>query len=158
MNRRPVVYLTPEGYEALKRELEYLTTVRRQEVAQRLHNALEEGELIENAELEEARREQSFVEGRILELQEKLRNAEIIPTERENTGYVTLGSRVKIREHGASTEEEYLLVGSEEADPRSGRISNESPLGRALLGKRVGDRAVVQAPDGDIIFDILEID
>ncbi|HHE70671.1 MAG TPA: transcription elongation factor GreA [Chloroflexi bacterium] len=158
MNRRPVVYLTPEGYETLKRELEYLTTVRRQEVAQRLHNALEEGELIENAELEEARREQSFVEGRILELQEKLRNAEIIPTERENTGYVTLGSRVKIREHGASTEEEYLLVGSEEADPRSGRISNESPLGRALLGKRVGDRAVVQAPDGDIIFDILEID
>ena len=98
------------------------------------------------------------MEGRILELQEKLRNAEIIPTERENTGYVTLGSRVKIREHGASTEEEYLLVGSEEADPRSGRISNESPLGRALLGKRVGDRAVVQAPDGDIIFDILEID
>ena len=158
MNRRPVVYLTPEGYEALKRELEYLTTVRRQEVAQRLHNALKEGELIENAELEEARREQSFVEGRILELQEKLRNAKIIPTERENTGYVTLGSRVKIREHGASTEEEYLLVGSEEADPRSGRISNESPLGRALLGKRVGDRAVVQAPDGDIIFDILEID
>ena len=157
MNRRPVVYLTPEGYEALKRELEYLITVRRQEVAQRLHNALKEGELIENAELEEARREQSFVEGRILELQEKLRNAEIIPTERENTGVVTLGSKVKIREHGASTEEEYLVVGSEEADPRSGRISNESPLGRALLGKRVGDRAVVQAPDGDIVFDIVEI-
>ncbi len=157
MNRRPVVYLTPEGYQALERELEYLITVRRQEVAQRLHNALEEGELIENAELEEARREQSFVEGRILELQEKLRNAEIIPTERENTGVVTLGSKVKIREHGASTEEEYLVVGSEEADPRSGRISNESPLGRALLGKRVGDRAVVQAPDGDIVFDIVEI-
>ncbi len=157
MNRRPVVYLTPEGYETLKRELEYLITVRRQEVAQRLHNALKEGELIENAELEEARREQSFVEGRILELQEKLRNAEIIPTERENTGVVTLGSKVKIREHGASTEEEYLVVGSEEADPRSGRISNESPLGRALLGKRVGDRAVVQAPDGDIVFDIVEI-
>ena len=157
MNRRPVVYLTPEGYETLKRELEYLITVRRQEVAQRLHNALKEGELIENAELEEARREQSFVEGRILELQEKLRNVEIIPTERENTGVVTLGSKVKIREHGASTEEEYLVVGSEEADPRSGRISNESPLGRALLGKRVGDRAVVQAPDGDIVFDIVEI-
>lgn len=157
MSSRPIVYLTPEGYQALERELEYLITVRRQEVAQRLHNALEEGELIENAELEEARREQSFVEGRIRELQEKLRNAQIIPAERQNTGVVTLGSKVKVRERGASTDEEYQVVGSEEADPRSGRISNESPLGRALLGKRVGDHAVVQAPDGNIVFDIIEV-
>ncbi len=154
---RSVVYLTPEGYQALEEELEYLKTARRQEVAERLHNALGEGELIENAELEEARREQSFVEGRILDLEEQLRKAQIIDRDGQDTDLVTIGSTVTVREEGESIDEEYYLVGSAEADPRKGRISNESPLGRALMGKRVGEKAVVRAPDGDLVFTVIEI-
>ncbi len=154
MSARPV-YLTPEGYAALEKELEYQKNVRRQEIASRLHAALEEGELIENAELEEARREQAFVEGRILELEELLRNAVLI--EGRNDGVVGLGSHVIIREVGSDTTEEYYVVGSAEAMPSQGKISNESPLGKALMGKRVGERAVVQAPDGDLVFEILAV-
>ncbi|MGC9523524.1 MAG: transcription elongation factor GreA [Anaerolineae bacterium] len=157
MSSRAVVYLTPEGYQALEEELEFLKTIRRQEVAERLHNALGEGELIENAELEEARREQSFVEGRILELDEKLRNARIITKTDKNSDVVVIGSTVKIREEGENDEEEYFVVGSEEADPRKGKISNESPLGRALIGKHVGDKAVVRAPDGNLVFEVIAI-
>jgi transcription elongation factor GreA len=155
MSRRTVVYLTPEGFQALEKELAFLTSVRRQEVAARLHNALSEGELIENAELEEARREQAFLEGRIIELEEQLRRAEIISKTENNDGIVRLGNTVLVREDGADTDEEYLMVGSAEADPRKGRISNESPLGRALIGKHVGEKAVVRAPDGDIVFEII---
>ena len=155
MSNRPV-YLTPEGREALDQELNYLKTVRRQEVANRLHEALGEGELIENAELEDARREQSFVEGRILALEEQLRKAIIIEGG-QSDGVVGVGSHVTVQEHGVDAPEEYHVVGSAEADPARGRISNESPLGRALLGKHVGDKAVVQAPDGDIVFDILAV-
>jgi len=155
MSNRTVVYLTPEGFLALEEELAFLTTVRRQEVAARLHSALSEGELIENAELEEARREQAFLEGRIIELEEQLRKAEIISKTEENDGIVRLGDTVLVREDGVDTDEEYLMVGSAEADPRKGRISNESPLGRALIGKRVGEKAVVRAPDGDIVFKII---
>ncbi|MCD6286610.1 MAG: transcription elongation factor GreA [Anaerolineae bacterium] len=155
MSGRTVVYLTPEGFQALEKELAFLTTVRRQEVAARLHGALSEGELIENAELEEARREQAFLEGRIIEVEEQLRKAEIISKTEDNDGIVHLGDTVLVREEGVDTDEEYLMVGSAEADPRNGRISNESPLGRALIGKRVGEKAVVRAPDGDIVFKII---
>lgn len=157
MSSRPIVYLTAEGYQALEEELDYLKTTRRQEVADRLHNALGEGELIENAELEEARREQSFVEGRILELEEKLRKAKIITKGNTDSGKVGLGNTVKVREEGETMEEEYLVVGSEEADPTKGKISNESPLGAALLGKKVGEKAVVRAPDGNIVFEVVAI-
>jgi len=157
MSSRTIVYLTPEGFKALEEELEYLLTVRRQEVAARLHDALGEGELIENAELEEARREQAFLEGRIIELEEQLRKAEIISKPTGDNGVVSLGNTVLVREDGVEADEEYLVVGSAEADPRKGRISNESPLGRALIGKRVGDNAVVQAPAGDIVFEIISI-
>ncbi len=156
MSNRPV-YLTPEGREALDQELNYLKTVRRQEVANRLHEALGEGELIENAELEDARREQSFVEGRILTLEEQLRKAIIIDETSQSSDVVGVGSHVTVQEHDVDEPEEYHVVGSAEADPTHGRISNESPLGKALLGKRVGDKAVVQAPDGDIVFDILSV-
>jgi len=155
MSNRPV-YVTPEGQTALEEELNYLKTVRRQEVANRLHEALGEGELIENAELEDARREQSFVEGRILTLEEQLRNAIIIETSKSD-GIVGVGNHVTVQEHGVDEPEEYHVVGSAEADPARGKISNESPLGQALLGKRIGDKAVVQAPDGDIVFDILAV-
>ena len=155
MSNRPV-YLTPEGREALDQELNFLKTIRRQEVANRLHEALGEGELIENAELEDARREQSFVEGRILTLEEQLRKA-IIIEDNHASGIVVVGSYVTVQEHDVDAPEEYHVVGSAEADPAHGKISNESPLGKALLGKRIGDKAVVQAPDGDIVFDILAV-
>lgn len=157
MSNRAVVYLTPEGFQALEKELAFLTTVRRQEVAARLHNALSEGEFIENAELEEARREQAFLEGRIIELEEQLRKAQIISKTEDNDGTVRLGDTVVVREDGVDTDEEYRMVGSAEADPRKGRISNESPLGHALIGKHVGELAVVRAPDGDIVFKIISI-
>jgi transcription elongation factor GreA len=156
MSNRPV-YLTQQGYTAVEKELQYLKDVRRKEIASRLHNALGEGELIENAELEEARREQSYVEGRILALEEQLRKAKIIDTMDRTDDVVSIGSRVKIQEDGESSAEEYLVVGSAEADPRNGKISNESPLGLALLGKRVGEKAVVQAPAGDIVFKVIEL-
>lgn len=156
MNKRPV-YLTREGYDTLEKELSYLKTVRRQEVAKRLHAALAEGELIENAELEDARREQAFVEGRILTLEEQLRNAAIIEEKNKRSGVVTVGSHVTVQEEGETTPEEYHVVGSAEADPTKGKISNESPLGKVLIGKGIGDKAVVHAPDGNIVFKIVNI-
>lgn len=156
MSRSPV-YLTHDGHEALEKELNYLKTVRRQEVANRLHAALGEGELIENAELEDARREQSFVEGKILSLEEQLRKAVIIEGVK-STGAVGLGSHVTVKEIGTDNVEKYHVVGSAEADPANGKISNESPLGKALLGKRVGNKATVQAPDGDIVFEVVIVE
>jgi len=148
-------FLTPEGYQRLERELHHLRTVRRQQVARRLHQALEEGDILENAELEDARNEQAFVEGRILQLETMLRNAAII----ERTGpreTVGLGSRVTVVE-GGGPPETYHIVGSAEADPASGLISNESPLGRALMGQKVGGKAIVNAPAGVLVFEIVGI-
>ena len=137
-------YLTPEGLKKLEEELEYLKTVRRAEVAERLHNAMAEGEVEENPEYEDAKNEQAFVEGRILELEAILANAVVI----ENKGpanEVRLGSRVTIVDLETGDKEQYLIVGSAEADPLNGRISHESPVGRALLGHKVNDVVTVQA-------------
>lgn len=150
------VYLTREGYDRLKTELEYLRTVRRQEVARRLHEALAEGDLLENAELEAARNEQAFVEGRILELETLLGRAEIIEGGRPADA-VGLGSHVTIVE-GSGPPETYHIVGSAEAAPSEGKISYESPLGRALMGRRVGDEVKVNAPDGVLVFRVVKID
>lgn len=148
-------FLTPEGLEKLEEELEYLRTVRRQEVAQRLRAVLEGQDVLENAEYEDAKNEQAFVEGRILTLEILLKSAVIIeeggPADR-----VGIGSRVTVAEGGGGPET-YHIVGSAEADPRSGRISNESPLGKALLGYRVGDEVTVNAPDGVLCFRIIAI-
>jgi len=148
-------FLTREGHQKLEQELDYLRTVRRQEVARRLHQALAEGDILENAELEDARNEQSFVEGRILMLEGILRNAVLIKEEgpRETVG---VGSRVTVVE-GNGPPETYHIVGSAEADPARGSISNESPLGRALMGRKVGDAAEVDAPDGVLVFKVVEI-
>jgi len=157
MSEHPV-YLTEEGYQQLQEELQHLKTTRRQQLAERLHAALAEGELIENAELEDARREQSFLENRIYAVEQQLRNAVII--EKDNhaaEGVVTIGSHVTVVEEGMEAPEIYHMVGSAEAAPREGKISNESPLGAALLGKKIGEKAVVRAPDGDIVFNILAI-
>lgn len=154
MSERPA-FLTREGHQKLKQELDHLCTVRRREVAQRLHQALAEGDILENAELEDARNEQAFVEGRILVLGSILRNAVIIEEEgpREAVG---LGSRVSVVE-GDGPPETYHIVGSAEVDPAKGLISNESPLGQALMGCRVGEEAVVNAPGGTLVFKIVGI-
>jgi transcription elongation factor GreA len=148
-------FLTRDGLKKLEEELEFLRTTRRAQVAERLHNAQEDGELIENAEYEDAKNEQAFVEGRILQLETMLSNAVIIE-EHGSSDVVGLGSRITVKESGGGNEE-YLLVGAAEANPREGRISNESPLGRALLGRRVGDEVKVQAPAGPITFRVVKI-
>lgn len=148
-------FLTRDGLKKLEEELEFLRTTRRAQVAARLHNAQEDGELIENAEYEDAKNEQAFVEGRILQLEIMLSNAVIIE-ERGSSDMVNLGSRVTVKEVGGGSDE-YMLVGAAEANPREGRISNESPLGRALLGRRAGDEVKVNAPDGAIAYRIVKI-
>jgi len=149
-------YLTPEGLKKLEEELEYLKTVRRAEVAERLHNAMAEGEVEENPEYEDAKNEQAFVEGRILELEAILANAVVIEN-KGPTNEVRLGSRVTIVDMETGDKEQYLIVGSAEADPQNGRISHESPVGRALLGHKVNDVVTVQAPQGVMKFKITHI-
>ena len=151
----PSSYLTREGFERLQKELDYLRTEKRNQVAERLRDALEDGELIENAELEAAKNEQSFVEGRIKELEILLANAHLIE-ESNGSDIVQVGSKVKVKEEGYDPEE-YVIVGHAEADPRLGRISNESPLGKALLNKKAGDKVKVEAPGGEFEIEILSI-
>lgn len=151
----PSSYLTQEGFERLQKELDYLRTTKRAEVAERLRDALEGGELIENAELEAAKNEQSFVEGRIKELEILLSNAHLIE-QNGSTDSVQVGSKVKVQEDGYDPEE-YVIVGAAEADPRLGRISNESPLGKALLNQKSGDKVKVEAPGGAFEIEILSI-
>jgi len=149
-------YLTPEGYKKLEEELNYLRTVKRQEVAQRLHEALAEGgELIENAEYEAAKNEQAFVEGRIQELEYVLANARVV--ERLPSDEVNIGSQVTVA-YDDGSEETYTVVGAAEASPREGLISNESPLGKALMGRKAGETVEVQAPDGTFRVKILKIE
>ena len=149
-------FLTPEGYQKLQEELEYLRTVKRQEVAERLGRALEEySDLIEDAEYDAAKTEQAFVEGRIRELEALLANARLI----ENSGkhdVVQIGARVTIQEDGQKPEE-YIIVGAAEANPSEGKISNESPLGKALMGHRKGDDVQVEAPGGTFRVRILKV-
>src|SRR5690348_12790218 len=145
-----VQYLTPEGLKNMEARHKYLTETRRAEVAERLRQALEEGgELVENAEYEDAKNEQAFVEGEILRLETILSNAQII----ERAGpkdVVVLGDKIKVQEKGRKETEVFHLVGAAEANPKEGRISNESPLGKALVGHRVGEKITVRAPDGNI--------
>lgn len=151
-------YLTREGLKKLQEELEYLRTVKRYEVAERLHAAMDEGDIDENAEYDEAKNEQAFVEGRILTLEAMLKNYVLIEeTAKENTEEVVLGSTVTVVE-GDNPPEKYHIVGAAEADPTKGRISNESPLGHALLGRRVGDTVQVSAPAGLLTFRIATIE
>ncbi len=149
------VYLTSEGQKKLEEELEHLRTVRRHEVAQRLHEAMEDGELIENAEYEAAKNEQAFIEGRILELERMLAKAQLIKPSKK-TDVVQIGSTVVVKQDGQQSET-YTIVGAAEANPKEGLISNESPLGQALLDQAVGDEIKVQAPAGTLSFQIVKI-
>lgn len=142
----PATYLTKEGFQKLQDELDYLRKAKRQEVAERLHEAMEGGELIENAEYEAAKNEQAFVEGRIQELEVILATAHIIEGQHDPTS-VEVGDKVVIQEEDGEPEE-YTIVGAAEADPRAGKISNESPLGKALLNRKPGDIITVEAPGG----------
>jgi transcription elongation factor GreA len=153
-------YLTRAGYEELESKLHYLRTERRREVAERLHQALQEaGELGENAEYEDAKNHQAFIEGEIRRLEEILSNAQIIEDDAERpTDMVVIGSRVTLREKGLEETEVYFLVGPAEANPREGKISYKSPLGKALMDQKVGDEVLVHAPDGDILFEIIAIE
>jgi transcription elongation factor GreA len=149
-------FLTREGYQKLQEELDFLRSTKRQEIANRLHEAMEGGELIENAEYEAAKNEQAFVEGRIKELEILLATARVIgDTDRADT--VQVGSKVTLQEEGSSAEI-YTIVGAAEANPRAGRISNESPLGRALLNRRPGEHAQVDAPAGAFSVVILKVE
>ena len=150
------IFLTLEGRCKLEEELEYLCTVRRAEVAKRIQSAKEEGDIMENAAYDYAKEEQAFVEGRIQALETTLRKAVLIKG--GSTDAVNMGTRVTVMERGGDTLETYQIVGSVEADPMSGRISNESPMGKALLGHQVGDEVAVSTPGGVLRFQIVSIE
>jgi transcription elongation factor GreA len=151
-------FLTKEGFQKLQEELDHLRTVKRQEVADRLHEAMEGGELIENAEYEAAKNEQAFVEGRIQELDMLLATARVIEREEKTQpdGTVVVGSTVTIREQGFEAET-YTIVGAAEASPREGKISNESPIGKAILNHEVGETVPVETPSGVYKVKIIEV-
>ena len=152
------VYLTQSGLDALQEELEYLVGERRQQIAQQIAEAKAEGDLRENAGYDEAKNAQAFVEGRIRELKVKIHNAQIIDDTQTPDDEVALGRSVVVRENGYDDEEIYTIVGSTETDPSNGRISNESPIGKALLGRTAGDVVRVDAPAGEIEFEIVRVE
>jgi transcription elongation factor GreA len=153
MNNKPT-YISKDGLEKLRAELDEMLAVRRPEIAQRIHDAKEHGDLSENAEYEDAKNEQAFTEGRIQTLEAMIKNATIID-EKHSTDHVQIGSTVKVEsEDGA---ESFTIVGSAEAKPTDGKISNESPVGRALLGKKRGEKVLVRVPAGDFSYKIVDI-
>ena len=149
------VMLTEDGYNKLVENLNYLKSVRRIEVAERLKAAIALGDLSENSEYDDAKNEQAFLEGEIHELEIKIRNSDIIKAGDGKT--VTMGSRVKVKDLEFDEEDTFLIVGSTEADPDEGKISNESPLGMALLGQKIGRVINVNAPTGVIQYKIMDI-
>ena len=150
------VFLTPEGRQKLEEELSFLVNVRRPEIARRIKEAKDEGDVSENAGYDEAKTQQGFLEGRIQELEHVLKIAKMID-EPHSTDRVQMGSTVTVCEDGEGVEETFRIVGSAEASPASGLISNESPLGKALLNKVVGDEITVQTPGGVLHFKIMAI-
>jgi len=152
-----VTFLTKEGFQKLQDELDHLRTAKRQEVAARLHEAMEGGELIENAEYEAAKNEQAFVEGRIQELDMILATARLIEENGKNKeGLIQVGSTVTIEEDGAAAET-YTIVGAAEANPREGKISNESPIGKTVIGHKEGETLQVEAPGGHFKVKIVKV-
>jgi transcription elongation factor GreA len=155
----PTTFLTKEGYQKLADELEYLRIEKRAEVANRLHEAMEGGELIENAEYEAAKNEQAFVEGRIQELEIILATARVIDEKdkKDPSGTIQVGSTITISEDGADPEK-FAIVGAAEANPREGKISNESPIGKAVLNHHAGEELSVEAPGGTFKVRIIKVE
>lgn len=151
------VVLTYEGLKKLEEELEYLKRVKRREIADRIKQALSFGDIMENWEYDEAKNEQAQVEGRIVQLESMLKNARIIDEEDVSTEEVTLGSKVSLIDLDSNEEVEYYIVGSTEADPSKHKISNESPVGSALMNRKEGDIVEVMVPDGVIRLKIIKI-
>ncbi|MCX7749420.1 MAG: transcription elongation factor GreA [Clostridia bacterium] len=151
------VVLTYEGLKKLEEELDFLKSVKRREVAERIKQALSFGDISENSEYDEAKNEQAHLEGRILQIESMLKHAKVIDEDEVTTDSVSLGSKVKLLDIEFDEEVEYSIVGSTEADPANHKISNESPVGSALIGKKSGDIVEVAAPDGIVKFKILEI-
>lgn len=150
------VYLTAEGRDELSKELQFLVNVRRPELAAKLKEAVSQGDLKENADYHDAKEQQAFVEGRIKYLENLLRSAEIISGSRTD-GKVGVGSKVTIIEVGESEEETYTIVGAAEANPAEGKISNQSPIGAALLGRKAGEKFRVTTPAGDTEFKVKRV-
>jgi len=151
------VLLTPEGLQKLDEELQTLKSVKRREVAERIKLAISFGDISENSEYEDAKNDQAFVEGRIMTLERMLRNARIIREDEVDTDVVSVGATVKLKDIELDEEVVYTIVGSAEADPSANKISNESPVGRALLGKTIGSTVDVTVPAGSIQFQVLAI-
>lgn len=149
-------YLTPGGLQSISHELEHLSTVKRREIAERLSSAIQQGDITENADYQVAKQEQAFNEGRIRDLEAVLRQAKMIE-ENVPTDEVRVGSRVTVMEEGFPAET-YMIVGPTETSPGSGLISNESPVGAALLGRHVGDRVRVETPSGELVLRITAIE
>jgi transcription elongation factor GreA len=151
------VILTPEGYEKLKEEISYLSTEKRREVAERIKTAREFGDIAENAEYDDAKNEQALLEHRIAQLEERLRNARVITKKEISKDSVSIGSRVKLRDVDAKETIEYRIVGSAEANPSENKLSNESPVGKAIIGRKKGETVEVTAPRGTLKFKIMDI-
>ena len=151
------VLLTPEGLANLKSELEHLSTTRRREVAARIKEAREFGDISENAEYDDAKNEQAMLEHRIAQLQERLLSARVITKKEISNDSVSVGSTVRLRDIAANKTVEYHIVGSAEADPAANKLSNEPPVGKAIIGHKKGETVTVSAPRGTLKFKILEI-
>ncbi|MSQ11522.1 MAG: transcription elongation factor GreA [Dehalococcoidia bacterium] len=157
MTQRKVQYLTQEGYAKLQEELDHLRTVRRREVAEQLKLAAEVGGTVDNAEYDDAKREQARVEGRVQDLEQLLQSVEIISERGHKKGGVQMGARVTVRD-AKGAKSQYLMVGSAEAEPLKGKISNTSPVGMALMGKKTGDEVSVQTPTGVLKLKIVAVE
>jgi transcription elongation factor GreA len=154
---RKEVILTEQGLRELQDEVNHLSTVKREEVAERISAARDFGDITENSEYDDAKNEQALLEHRIALLQEKLRRARVIKDSEIETDRVSVGSTVTLRDQDAGEVRVYTLVGSAEADPSKARVSNESPVGQAIIGKRVGDEVTVPVPVGALKYQILAI-
>ena len=151
------VILTPAGHKKLKEEIEHLSTVKRREVAERIKLAREFGDIAENSEYDDAKNEQAMLEHRIATLEERLKNARVIAKNEITTDVVSVGTRVRLRDVDAKETIEYTIVGSAEANPAEQKLSNESPVGRAIIGRKKGETVEVTAPRGSLKYKIMDI-
>jgi transcription elongation factor GreA len=151
------VILTAEGYEKLTEEIRYLSTEKRREVAERIRTAREFGDIAENAEYDDAKNEQAMLEHRIAQLEERLANARVIEAEEVTTEAVSVGSKVRLKDMDANRTVEYHIVGSAEANPAEQKLSNESPVGKAIIGRKKGEVVEVAAPRGSLKYKIMDI-
>lgn len=151
------VMLTEDGLRKMEAELEHLKSVRRREVAERIKQAIEFGDISENSEYEDAKNEQAFIEGKVLTLERMLRNAKIIEHQDEHQDVVAIGSTVVLKDLEDGTQEEYTIVGSAEANPKERKISNESPVGEAILNQAIGSVVEVNVPAGVLKYQIMDL-